>query len=301
MGVLFRRRTVAAVGAIAMFATLAPAPAHAWGFAAHRFIMGRAIDLLPAELKPFYERHRDELVLRVVDPDLWRNVGWEDDPNHFLDFGVKEYGPYPFKELPRDYDAALEKFGAATLRQYGLLPWRTAEMFGQLRRAFEGFARSNPYAVSDAVLFSAVTAHYVQDAHQPLHATDNYDGGQTNQRGIHARFERDLFERFQSRLTIAPAPPRPPASPRDAAFAILLESYQRVPELLAADREAIGTGEVYDDAYFERFFVKVRPLLEKRIGDAITATASLIVGAWEQAGRPALRTEMPRAPQQRRP
>ena len=42
--------------------------------------MRRAIELLPPELKPFFEQYRDELVLRVTDPDLWRNVGWEDDP-----------------------------------------------------------------------------------------------------------------------------------------------------------------------------------------------------------------------------
>jgi hypothetical protein len=32
-----------------------PAPASACGFAAHRDIMGRAIDLLPSEMKPFFE------------------------------------------------------------------------------------------------------------------------------------------------------------------------------------------------------------------------------------------------------
>ena len=36
-------------------------------------------------------------------------------------------------------------------------------------------------------------------------------------------------------------------------------------------------------------------MLEKRLAASITATASLIVGAWEQAGKPALQIEM-RAP-----
>src|SRR5258706_3725200 len=43
---------------------LVPAPASACGAAAHRYIMGRAIDLLPADIKPFFEHYRDELVLR---------------------------------------------------------------------------------------------------------------------------------------------------------------------------------------------------------------------------------------------
>jgi hypothetical protein len=88
--------------ALFLAAVLLPAPAAAWGVEAHRYIMGRAIDLLPAELKPFFERHRAELVLRVVDPDVWRVVGWPDDYHHFLDFGATEYGEYPFAALPRD-------------------------------------------------------------------------------------------------------------------------------------------------------------------------------------------------------
>ena len=279
------------VAAALLAASLVPAPASAWGFAGHRYIMSRAIDLLPPDLKPFFEHYRDEIVIRVVDPDLWRNVGWEDDPNHFVNFGAKEFGAYPFKDLPREYGAALEKFGAATLKRDGLLPWREAEEFGNLRRGFEGFTRNAAYAPGDVVLFAAVASHYMQDAHQPLHASNNYDGQLTGNNGVHARFERDLIERFQSRLTVVPAPPSPIHNARDAAFDALLASYQLVDPILRADTEAVAGKDAYDDDYFEKFFVKVRPVLEKRLADAITATASLIVGAWEQAGRPALKLD----------
>src|ERR1700687_761101 len=156
-----------------VLAVVAPSPATAWGTAAHRYIMTRAIERLPAELKPFFEHFRDELVVRVVDPDTWRNAGWEEDQNHFLNFGVKDFGPYPFTALPREYGAAIEKFGMTTLKRYGVLPWREAEEFGNLRRAFEGFANNSSFASTDAVLFAAAAAHYIQDAHQPLHATNN--------------------------------------------------------------------------------------------------------------------------------
>src|SRR5215471_10562978 len=96
-------RKASAVTATVLILTLVTTPAFAWGFAGHRLIMARALDLLPPELKPFFERFRDEIVVRVVDPDLWRNVGWEDDPNHFLDFGLPQLGPPPFTALPRDY------------------------------------------------------------------------------------------------------------------------------------------------------------------------------------------------------
>jgi hypothetical protein len=270
-----------------------PSPASAWGTAAHRYIMTRAIDYLPAELKPFFDHYRDELVVRIVDPDTWRSAGWEEDQNHFLDLGVKEFGAYPFTALPREYGAAIEKFGMATLKRYGLLPWREAEEFGNLRRAFEGFASNSPNASSDAVLFAAAAAHYIQDAHQPLHATNNYDGQLTEQHGVHARFESALFERFSARLTVNPGPVSAVRNPRDFAFEVLLASYQLVDPLLRADKEASTGKDTYDDDYFNKFFTKVRPILEKRLADSVTATVSIIVGAWEQAGRPRVTTNRP--------
>lgn len=285
------------VATLVLSASLVPASAFAWGFTAHRLIMRRAIDVLPAELKPFFVHYRDEVVMRSVDPDLWRNVGWEDDPNHFVDFGARELGEYPFRALPRELGAALEKFGIATLKRTGMLPWREAEIFGNLRRGFEGLARQGAYAPNDIVLFAPVACHYMQDAHQPFHATINYDGQMTGNAGIHARFERDLVERFESRLTIAPAPPTAVRNARDAAFDALLSGYPLVDQILKADTEAVAGKDTYDDDYFEKFFVKVRPILEKRLAESITASAGIIMGAWEAAGKPALKLEGARAVQ----
>jgi hypothetical protein len=285
------------VATLVMVSSLVPASAFAWGFTGHRLIMRRAIDLLPAELKPFFTEHRDEIVARSIDPDLWRNVGWEDDPNHFLDFGARELGEFPFVALPREYGAALEKFGMATLKRNGTLPWRATEIFGNLRRGFEGFTRGSGFAANDVVLFAPVLCHYVQDAHQPLHATINYNGQLTGNEGIHSRFESDLIERFESRLRIVPAAPTPLRNPRDFAFDTLLASYQLVDQILKADTAAVAGKEVYDDDYFEKFFVSVRPILEKRLSESIAASAGVIIGAWEAAGKPALKLEGPRTPQ----
>jgi hypothetical protein len=279
--------------AVAAFVTLilAPSSARAWGYTGHRYIMGRAIDLLPAPLKPFFEHYRAEMVVRAIDPDLWRNAGWDDDRNHFMDFGAREFGPAPFTAIPRDHGAALEKFGEASLKQLGMLPWREAEMFGNLRRAFEGFARDGRYSPNDVALFAPVAGHYIQDANQPLHATNNYDGQLTGNNGIHSRFETDLVERYLTTLSINPAPPRSIASARDAAFDALLAANRSVDAIVKADGAAIAGRDAYDDVYFEKFFTAVKPILEKQLAAAITDTASLIVSAWEQAGRPALALE----------
>jgi hypothetical protein len=274
------------VAAAILVASLAPSDACAWGFTGHRLIMSRAIDLLPPELKPFYEHYRTEIVIRAIDPDLWRSAGWDEDPNHFLDLGVKEYGSYPFRELPRELDGAVEKFGPATVKRYGVLPWRTTEMFGNLRRTFERLPSAPPYAPSDLMLFSAAAGHYVQDAHQPFHATDNFDGQQTGNDGVHTRFERDLVEKFESRLMLRPSAPKQVPSVRDFVFDALLTSHRQVDAILKADTESIAGKDTYDGEYFERMFARARPILEERLSAAITATASIILTAWEQAGRP---------------
>ena len=290
------RKTLLVTAAVALLVA-SPSPAFAWGFAAHRYIMGRAIDLLPPALKPFFDRNRAEIVVRVIDPDLWRLAGWDESQNHFLDFGGPEFGPYPFTALPRDYAAAVEKFGTATLNRNGLLPWREQEMFGNLRRAFEGFKTNSTYAIYDTILFSAAASHYMQDAHVPLHACNNYDGQLTGQWGIHSRFEDALFQRYQSKLTVTPGRLSPITNAREAIFDALLAGFQLVGPLLEADKEAVEGKTTYDDDYFEKLFTRVRPMMEMRLAESITATASMIVGAWQAAGSPALRTEMPEAPQ----
>jgi hypothetical protein len=291
-------RKAGLVSALLVAASLVPTSAFAWGAMAHRYIMRRAIELLPPEIKPFFERHQDELVMRVNDPDLWRVVGFDQEPpNHQIDFGVDDYGPYPFAALPRGYDAAIEKFGAATVRRHGLLPWRTMEEFGNLRRTFHGFRNDQPFVIGNTILFASTLAHYVQDAHQPLHVHNNYNGQLSGQTGLHDRFELELFERFESRLTITPASVRPIVNVRDFIFDAALASYQYVPQILAADRIAIGTKDTYDDEYFEKFFSNIRPVLEQRLSESITATASVITAAWEQDGRPPVTQERARTVQ----
>jgi hypothetical protein len=289
---------------LALLLTL-PVSASAWGFEAHKLIADRMIALLPAELKPLFEKRRDFIVERAIDPDLWRNVGWEEEPpNHFLDFDFESFGPYPFTALPREYDAAVEKFGKAVIHEQGLLPWRTAEFYGRLQREFASLKRQPVpgYATDNIVLYAAILAHYVSDGHVPLHAVVNYNGQFTGQEGLHSRWEAELFERTRAKLKVAPTPMKPVTNARDFMFETLLSSNRAAATVLESDKKAAEGREFYDDGYFEAFAAGTQPLLEKRLNDSIAAVASVIAGAWEQAGRPAIPTEAPRTPRRiRRP
>lgn len=283
-----------------------PSSVSAWGFEAHKFIADRMIALLPAELKPLFEKRRAFIVERAIDPDLWRTVGWEaEPPNHFLDMDYKEFGPYPFTALPREYDAAVQKFGKEVIHTQGLLPWRTAEFYGHLQREFASLNQKPAppgYALDNIVLFAAVMTHYVSDAHVPLHAVVNYNGQLTGQDGLHSRWESELFDRHRAALKIAPPPMKPVLNPRDFMFETLLASNRLAPNVLESDTKAVAGREFYDDAYFETFAAGTLPVLEKRLNEAIASVAAMIAGAWENAGRPAVPTELPRTPRRvRRP
>jgi hypothetical protein len=280
---------------------LLPSPALAWGFEAHRFVMDRAIALLPDGIRPLFEKHRAMVVERSIDPDTWRTAGWEEEPpNHFLDLDWEGYGEYPHAGLPRDITAAIAKFGRQRVEENGTVPWRTEEYFGNLRRAFESYARRGAFGSFDILFFAAALGHYAADAHVPFHAVLNYDGQLTNQHGIHARFESIMFERYRARLTIEPRPARAIANPRDFIFDVIVEGTRLVPPILASDLTAIGSRDVYDAAYYDAFFAANRAVMERRLNESITAVAGLIIGAWEAAGRPPLPLDPPSAPQRRR-
>jgi len=269
----------------------------AWGFTGHKFIADRAIDLLPSEIRPFFQKYRTTIVEHAIDPDTYRTVGFADeDPRHFLD--MDSYGPFPFPNLPHDYKEAVAARGAEFVTKNGLVPWRTQEVYDKLKEAFSQLA-TTPYARDNVKLFSSLIAHYVGDSFQPFHAAANYDGQLTNQRGIHSRFETELFDRYQDKLTIAPPPLAAVPNAREYVFATLTDSFTFVDPILAADREATQGRDFYDDAYFAKLYEKTGPIMEKRIAGAISGVASLVAQAWIDAGKPALPVEAP--PRQPRP
>lgn len=281
-------RKLPVVVLVALAAMAVPRPASAWSFEVHKFIMQRAIALLPAEIRPFFQKFQTTIVEHAIDPDLWRSVGWEaETPRHFVDMDA--YGAYPFKDLPHDYDQAVQKYGREFVDRNGTLPWRTEEIY---RKLVEAFAQKHAYSRDNIKLFASVIAHYTADAHVPFHAAVNYDGQLTGQWGIHSRFESELFDRFQSTLQLQPHAVVPVASPREFIFDSLLAGFPLVQPVLDADKAAIQGREVYDEAYFAMFFGKVKPILEKRLSDSITDVASMITAAWVEAGRPPLPLEV---------
>lgn len=266
-------------------------PVAAWGFNGHKYIADRAIDLLPAEIRPFFQKYRVTIVEHAIDPDTYRTVGWtEEPPRHFVD--MDNYGTFPFKDLPHDYKAAVAARGADFVIKNGTLPWRTQEIYNQLREAFRTLPTS-AYARDNVKLFSSVIAHYTADAFQPFHAAANYDGQLTGQQGIHARFESELFDRYRDKLTAVPPPLTTIGDAREFVFSTLTDSFSFVQPILDADRAAAHGRQFYDDPYFATLFDKTGGIMDKRIAGAESAVASMIAQAWIDAGKPPLPLDAP--------
>ena len=159
--------------------------------------MRRAIDLLPPEMKPFFEHFRDEVVVRVDRPRplAERRLGRRSQSLR-RSSATRCSARFPSPALPREYGAAIEKFGMAALKRIGLLPWREAEEFGNLRRAFEGFAKNSPYATERrrAVRRRRVALHPGRPSAVPRDQQLRWpaDGQQRHPRALRARSVRAL-------------------------------------------------------------------------------------------------------------
>jgi hypothetical protein len=260
--------------------------AGAWGFFAHKWINRLAVDAVPAEIRPFFERHREYLSEHSIDPDLWRD---HDDAEHFRHFiDIDMYGPFPFAELPRDFEAAKQKFGEKTVIERGIAPWWIEKQYWRLVDLMKS-------QNADSLLIVAVAiSHYVADLHMPLHTVENYDGQLTGNTGIHGRFEWRMIETFSDSIHLAAKSAEYFDDPRTFAFEVAMQSYQLADELLQADSRSRAADKSYekpddfDLAYYDALFRQTGEIAEKQMSRAITAVASVWYSAWVDAGKPDL-------------
>ena len=131
---------------------------------------------------------RDEIIVRVVDPDLWRNVGWPEDPTSL--HGFRGQG---LRTLPVYRPAARLRRRAPEIRPRHPRTQRTSPVAAPPRSSGSSSGPSRSSSATrrirsqNVVLFAPVLSHYVQDAYQPFHAyATTHDGIQASQRGTTA-------------------------------------------------------------------------------------------------------------------
>jgi hypothetical protein len=273
------RRGKAAVLAAAL-ALLLPGLARAWGENAQKLIVNRAVDTVPYEIRPFFENNRKFLIEHVDDPlGLIDEHPWERN-NHFIE--LDKYGKFPYDTLPRNYKAAIDKYGKSKVLSTGLLPWQIGVYSQKLTEDF----REGKW--EQAKLDAAFLANFVAEAHDPFNTTENFDGRLTGQSGVNDRFNDVLISRYGSFFPLSPRDAFFIGDPTDYAFDNCLEAHSMVESLLLADRRAKKGLTSYTDEYYDRFYNLTAASLIRQLSDASTDVGSYWLTAWVNAGKPAL-------------
>jgi hypothetical protein len=260
-----------------------PAPASAWGLAAHRWVAVRAAELVHERCPALVDGARAALGDAAVEPDtvLKRRDGRREGPRHYMN--LDHYGPPPFRALPRDRGAAQARYGQKTIDRQGVLPWAGGALARRLR---DELRRGD---VAAARVTAGHLAHYAADATMPLHATENFDGQHTGQRGIHRRVEaslvdRDLGEYTRRSWRVAPRRAIPPDGAEGALFAALEDAYRKVDVVLDADRSASRGTKIGSRLYYRRLHADLVDVMAEQLGKAAALTAALWEGACAGAG-----------------
>lgn len=264
---------------LGLLLSLLPRPAAAWEGRAHRLIANRAIDTLPSPLRAFFEENEAALLEICSNPSQWENEKRAPE-NGFIQ--LDHYGRYPFAELPRDYSAAVRKFGRQRLIRHGILPWHIGTYSLKLEEAF----RNQQW--DQVKLYAAILAYYVAEAHDPFNTTVNYNGQFSNQFGVDSRYGRSLLERYQLFFIIRPGGAYKIDDPTQHAFGMVLEANTWVDNILLADSQARAGKVDYNDNYYDAFYDAVGAVLIRQLTRGSQNVGAYWYTAWLYAGRPPL-------------
>jgi hypothetical protein len=260
-----------------------PRSTQAWGSNAQRLILNKGIDTLasqPPEVRSFFESSRSYLLQHVTDPLDATAKSPTERRNHFV--YLDRYGHFPYEALPRNYKAAVTKFGKAKLEANGLLPWQIGVYSQKLTEALkEG-------RWDEAKLDAAILANYVAEAHDPFNTTEDFDGHLSSQPGVNARFGTILVDRYSSFFPMRPNDAVFVTDPTDRAFEACLSSHGWLETILLADRNARRGQNSYNDNYYDRFYNQAAAILVRQLSDAATDVGSFWLTAWINAGKPQL-------------
>ena len=268
-----------------------------WGFFGHRKINFNAVFLLPPAMLVFYKPNINFIEEHAVDPDKRRYAIKDEAARHYIDIDL--YGKYPFEDLPRKFNDAVEKFSLDTINSRGIVPWHILIMQKRLTKAFEDLDYGK------ILKYSAEIGHYISDSHVPLHASHNHNGQYTNQHGIHGFWESRVPELLADKefdFFIGSA--KYISNPEEYIWERVLESSLASDSVLKIEK-ALSLefkndrkysfeernnliAHQYSSAYTKEYNKRLDGMVEKRMKLAIYSTACFWYTAWVNAGQPDL-------------
>ncbi len=251
--------------------------AWAWGKTGHRIINASSTMHLPTAMSGLAAQSA-YLGSHASDADSRKSSDPAEKPKHFID--IDAYPEFRAGTLSHSYDALVAKYGAAVVIDRGTVPWTVGAVKTQLSAAM----RSGDWP--KAYLLAADLGHYVGDSGQPMHATENFDGQLTGNRGIHSRYESSMVDRHEAELQPVVGQAVYLPDPVEAMFTLLGESNAGVDSVMAADNTAKVLDSGYGTVYYDELWRLTGAMTKRRVQRSSEMLASLLYTAWVNAGQP---------------
>jgi hypothetical protein len=184
-------RAVSATGRVVLslitvFGIFGASRAEAWGAKGHQIVAYVGADLSG---EAFWASNDENMrTLSTVPDRLWKASATKqaEAPNHW--FQADAYAPdinrcEDILKFPPKYSDAVAQYGNSVIEKNGTAPWRIEQMYDSAVKAFRAGD------METGVQLVGVMTHYIGDLSQPLHVSENYDGQQSGNSGIHSWFE----------------------------------------------------------------------------------------------------------------
>jgi hypothetical protein len=260
-----------------------------WGAVGHKIINSKCPESFPASMVGF-QVWSDSLALHASDADNRKDTVKTESPKHFIDI---DYYPefVSTGRIASTYDSIVNIHGAAYIVNNGSLPWATVNTYDSLVVDFQKLKWHK------AMLDASDLGHYVGDGHMPLHLTQNYDGGMTNQKGIHSRYETIMVGAYSTNLSNYTGDSVHIISNINKyVFDYIYFDYKYKDSVLIADTYAKSSagGSTSSSAYTAALWSKTQ-FTTMLFHNSSHSLAELIYTAWTQAGRPAFAKKAPTA------
>ncbi len=275
-----------------------------WGYSGHKTLQGMAVEILlkigeSEDIVSLFQSNKAYLVENSIRPDERRKADKTEAPKHFLDMDAPVFGEDYLHAIPHDKELAIEKYGLEVFEKEGLVQWEVPRVY---RKLVEAFRANN----TDSILYYAADlGHYVSDAHVPLHATKNYDGQLTGQKGAHALWESLVVENLNITESVdwvnIHSEDRMIKNVDEEIWKILEESNGMVKELLDKEREVSKgftpetkfypverngrTYQYYTKEFINAYEKEVGKTVEKRLQESALSVARFWWTAYKESGR----------------
>jgi hypothetical protein len=218
--------------------------AQAWGSLGHRTVATIASKIVRKN-GAFWRSNASNMGKLTNVPDQYWKSGpgaFIEKPTHWFEIDAYIKNSNQFQNFPRIFSEATRKYSEKTVLSNGTATWRINQFY---EASVAALKRKN---FLKGLQMAGVMSHYVGDISQPLHVSQNYDGKQTDNPGIHKFFETINLENTDTEELIADVSDQAKVllasplfeklhslSPLDFAFEEITRAYNEHKTLISTD------------------------------------------------------------------